>query len=333
MTRPLQRTGIGVCAAAGLLWVALPLLGSATFNDWVFRTSTLIMLATSWNMMANAGLISLGHSAFWGMGSYAAVLAANRWGLPLAGSLSVAIAVGVALGVAVATATGALRGIFFAIATLALAEGLRALAFVIPGVTAGAAGLFLAPALRPNRITLDIMAAALAVVSVAVAALLVRSRSHYAFRAMRSNESGCQMLGIDPRRFRIAVVSLSGAIACCAGGLNALFGGFLDPDIAFTLTFTIQAQIATILGGIHLVLGPVVGSILIVALSDGTRLLLGNLPGASQLAYGLVLVLGVLFMDRGLCGWLMRIRWLRPALAEAAAPLAHELAHEQESAS
>ncbi len=296
---------------AGLAWLGLPLFGSATFNDWQFRTSTLIMLATSWNMMANAGLISLGHSAFWGVGSYAAVLAANRLGLSLLPSLAVAVGVGLVLGFVIAAVTGSLRGIFFAIATLALAEGFRALAFVIPGLTAGAAGLFLAPVHRPGRLTLDVTAAAAAALSVLVALLLVRSRSHFAFRAMRSNESACEMLGVNPRRFRIGIVSLSSAIACCAGALNALFGGFLDPDIAFTLTFTIEAQIATILGGIHLVLGPVVGSILIVALSDGSRLALGNLPGASQLAFGVVLVLAVMFMERGLCGWLAGLRWAR----------------------
>jgi branched-chain amino acid transport system permease protein len=298
---------------AAAAWLGLPFVGSAVLNDWQFRASTLIMLATSWNMMANAGLISLGHSAFWGVGSYAAILAASRLGLPLLPALCVAIGAGAVLGLIIGAVTGSLRGIFFAIATLALAEGLRATAFMTNGLTGGAVGLFLPQGHRPTRLMLETTAAGAAIAAVLVALLLVRSRYHYAFRAMRSNESACQMLGVDPRRFRIGIVTLSGAVASCAGGLNAWYGGFLDPDTAFTLTFTIQAQIATILGGIHFVAGPVIGSILIVGLADATRILLGDVPGASQLAYGIILVLAVLFMSGGLCGAVVRRLRTKPA--------------------
>src|SRR3546814_13392197 len=72
---------------AGILFSML-LIASASFdvpqvNNWLFRISMLIILATSWNLMANAGLVSLGHSAFWGVGSYAAVLVANTWGVSI----------------------------------------------------------------------------------------------------------------------------------------------------------------------------------------------------------------------------------------------------------
>ena len=93
-------------------------------NDWIFQICMLVMVTFSWNLMASAGLVSLGHAAFWGVGSYAAMIAASRLGLPLYAGVLLAVVVGAVLGCALALATGRLKGIFFAISTLALAEGL-----------------------------------------------------------------------------------------------------------------------------------------------------------------------------------------------------------------
>ena len=78
MQRPSNLT-IGLGLLAALCLVASTFWDAPQINNWLFRVSTLIMLATSWNLMANAGLVSLGHSAFWGVGSYAAIMAANAW--------------------------------------------------------------------------------------------------------------------------------------------------------------------------------------------------------------------------------------------------------------
>ena len=80
--------------AASLFCLVLPFYSTAVVNDWIVSAASLMILAYSWNMAANAGLISLGHSAFWGLGSYAAILTANKLGLPMVWSLVPAIAVG-----------------------------------------------------------------------------------------------------------------------------------------------------------------------------------------------------------------------------------------------
>jgi branched-chain amino acid transport system permease protein len=84
--------------------------------------------------------------------------------------------------------------------------------------------------------------------------------------------------------------------------MNCWYGGYLDPEVAFTLHFTILSQIAPILGGIYTVAGPVVGAIAIVGFSEGTRIGLGTVEGFSQLAFGVILVGCVLFMPNGLVG-------------------------------
>jgi branched-chain amino acid transport system permease protein len=304
-----------VFVSLGGALVASTFTNQPLLNDLLFRISVLIMVAQSWNLMANAGLVSLGHSAFFGVGSYASMLAANAFGVPLSGGLALAILCGAGLGVLLALATARLRGFFFAICTLGLSEGLRVTALMLPDLTGGAIGLFLQQEVRPGLHMIFFVAAIGAVVSVSIAAWLTRMRFHYACRAMRNHEGAAQMLGIDPQPYRSGVLALSGAMASCAGGVTAIYGGYIDPSIAFNLHVTIDSQIAPILGGMYTVAGPLIGAGAIVVLSEATRMLFGANEGVSQLIFGAILVLGILFMPQGVVGLWTRWRRRRAPLA------------------
>jgi branched-chain amino acid transport system permease protein len=121
-------------------------------------------------------------------------------------------------------------------------------------------------------------------------------------RAMRDSESAVQMLGVNPARFRIGVTTLSGAMASCAGVVSVWYTGYLDPGSAFDLKVTISAQIAPLFGGLYTIVGPVIGSIAVLALSEFTRLYFNYSGGVGLLVYGCMLVFGVLAMPRGLVG-------------------------------
>lgn len=285
----------------GLVFIATTFIDVPTVNDIGFRVSMLIIISTSWNLMANAGLISLGHSAFWGVGSYVGLLATNA-GIPLVISLILALIAGAFVGVLLAFATARLRGFFFAICTLGLSEGLRVTSLMLPDVTGGAVGIFLSSAARPSSPTLFLAGAIGAVATVLLAVWLTTTTFQYACRAMRSHEGAAQMLGIDPRRYRTIVIALAAALASAAGAINSLYGGYLDPSIAFSLKTTIESQIAPILGGLYTIAGPVVGSALLIGLSEVTRSLFGSNDGVSQLIYGAILAAAVLFMPFGLVG-------------------------------
>jgi len=298
--------------------ILLPLVAPPIVNNMILRIGSLVMLAISWNLAANAGLISLGHSAFWGLGSYAALLVANRLGWPFFASLVPAMLVGALAAAAIAVITGRLKGIFFAIAMLALSEGLRVIAVMTPGFTGGGAGIFIDQALRPSTQTVALVTAVCAVGSALVAYMISLTPFHYACRAMRNNESASEMLGINPLRFRIAVLSLSGAMASLAGGINIWYSGFLDPAIGFDLHITILAQIAPILGGIHTLAGPIIGAFATIGLSELSRILLGE-HGISLLVYGVILVFSILYMPKGIYGtWLAW--WERKPTATEPAP-------------
>ncbi len=292
--------------ALAIFTLAVPFLGHPGLADTAFRTCTLVMIAISWNMMAGAGLISLGHSGFWGVGAYAAVLLANSLGIPFFPSLIGAIVGGALIGLGLASITGRLKGIYFAIATLAMSEGFRVLAIMLPELTGGAQGVYLNSDLFPGSTTVYAMASAGAVIAALVSWALSRTRSHYAFRAMRANERAAQMVGINPMRYRMLIVTISGAMASYAGAISSWNGGYLDPAIAFSLHTTVMSQIAPILGGIYTLSGPILGTIATMALGEATRLWFGSLEGVSLLFFGIALVACVVYLPLGIRGGLDR---------------------------
>jgi branched-chain amino acid transport system permease protein len=179
---------------------------------------------------------------------------------------------------------------------------LRVIALMCPEITGGAAGVFLDNRLRPPQSVLYLAGFGGAAVCIAIAYAISRTRFHYACRGMRSNELAVQMLGVDPRLYRFGVMAISGAMASLAGAIYASYGGYLEPELAFSLHFTILSQIAPILGGIHTLAGPVIGSVAIVFLSELTRIWLGMREGWSLLIYGVILVVCIMFMPRGIAG-------------------------------
>jgi branched-chain amino acid transport system permease protein len=214
------------------------------------------------------------------------------------------------LGAGLALITGRLRGIYFAISTLATSEGLRVLAVMLPDITGGSNGIYLDTTLSPGPLTVNVAASIGAIVAMLVAWIIAQSRYHFALRAMRSNESASQMLGIEPLRHRVGIMAVSGALASLAGAISMWRGGYLDPSVAFDLLTTINAQIAPILGGIYTLPGPIIGAVAAVALGELTRIFLGQFVGVSLLVFGMVLILLVLWLPNGIYGAL-RQRLLR----------------------
>jgi branched-chain amino acid transport system permease protein len=303
-----------VCFIAILLGIAI--WGDAQVLDLLLRTQALILLALSWSLAASAGLISLGQTAFWGVGAYLGAFSANVLGVPMLAALPIATLGGALLGTVLALITGRLRGIFFAICTLAVAEGLRVVALMLPNLTGGATGLFLVQEQRPSPQVVCLAGIVCVAIAVSITLHLFRSKFFYATRAMRSSEPTSQMLGVDPRFYRICTLAIGGGMAGCAGSLSFFYSGYLDPGVAFSLGVTIQSQIAPVLGGVYSAAGPIIGSIAVVGLSEATRLLVGGRAGLSLLMFGLILIFSVLFLPRGLYGevnatiqrWLTRRR-------------------------
>jgi branched-chain amino acid transport system permease protein len=297
--------GIAPWLAALALFAAAPLAGSAYLLDFGIRVATTMVVAVSWNLAAGAGLISLGHAAFWGVGAYAGVLVLGRTHSTTLGVLAGAVAA-LAVGLLLGVVSARMRRFYFAIATLAYAEAFRIAAITFPGVTGGSVGLFMPAAAVPPPVVIFYAVLGIAALWVVVSLVVARRRAGFAFSAMRDNEDAAMSLGVNPFRYRLLALALSAAPVGGAATLATTYSAFLDPDIAFDPAISIEAQIATIAGGIYSLPGPVVGAVVVTTLAEVARQAFGA-QSASLLVFGVVLVVLILFLPGGVAGGLRRL--------------------------
>lgn len=304
-------------AAASLLGLLaiLPAVGSNLVLNFVMTALIVALAAQGWNLLAGfGGQFSFGHAAFFGIGAYVdAVLqarfAVNAW-LACAVAIGTAGAFGWGLGAVVFRAR--LRGSYFALITLAVAEVLRICANAAP-LTGGAAGLLLKLDARPANFQFGSRAVfvwiALAAVSgvLAFTAWIVRGRFGAYLAAVRENEEAAQAAGVDTLAIKGRAILLSAAITGVAGCLYAQYFLYIDAPLAFGPRMSVEALLAAIVGGIGTVLGPVVGALALHGLGEATRLLAGErLVGLDLVLFGCILVAVIAFAPAGMVGALRR---------------------------
>lgn len=284
-------------------------------------------VASAWNVAGGyAGQISLGHSAFFGLGAYSAALLGTRWDLsPWVGVLVGALAA-TAAGLAIGYLSNRLRGPYFVMATIAFSQVLLIVASRWRGFTAGSEGIPVP--FRPGFWTLGIadkrawvyLMLGLAVALYLVQVYLERSRRGFQLAAVREDEDAALSLGVPARRLKVAAIAASAALAAVAGALWAPYVGFVDPFYVFSVDLSVRFALAAIIGGLGTALGPFLGAALITTLETYLRARFGGvgagLVGIYLIIYGCALVLVVRFAPQGLVGWL-RERWRRRRLAGA----------------
>jgi branched-chain amino acid transport system permease protein len=280
--------------------------------------------AVAWNLLGGyAGQFSLGHAAFFGIGAYTSSLLLLGTGLtPWLGMLA-----GGALSALFALVIGylaiRLRGPFFTLATIALAEVLQILAVYFRDVTGGSQGLSLPFAASVARFTFDDKRAyALAGLGFLMLALLVtylieRSRLGYYLVAIREEEEAARAVGVPVLRVKLLATAVSAFLTALIGTFYAQYVLWIEPDHTFSLDVSVQFALIAIIGGLGTLLGPVLGAALIIPLNMFLRAWLGaSLTGLYLVVYGVVLILVVLYARQGLVvearGWLAR---RRPAVA------------------
>ena len=298
---------IGCAALVGALTIAVD---SGVWLTFVMMALYASLLALAWNMLGGyGGQFSFGHALFFGTGAYVQAIAQvnfelNPW---LALVLAVLAAAGVGLFVGALTFRYGLKGSYFALVTLAFAEVFRVLA-VSFGFTGGGVGLMLP--LRESFANMQFgsrkgsiaLVLGFVVAAMLVTAWLRHSRFGAQLQAVRDNEDAARALGIDPLRTKLSACVLSAAFMGAAGAIYVQMFQYIDPAIAFGPTTSVEALLGAIVGGMGTLWGPVLGALALHVLSDLTRNLFGALPGINMVIYGLVLVVIVMFMPRGIAG-------------------------------
>ena len=310
MKRWLQLAGLAVLVAVPLLHPPLYFLHLGIL--------VLIwgMIGTAWSCMGRFGLVSLGHGGFLGAGIYTVALLWNLYGLtPWLG-----IPIGIALSLLLALAIGlpAFRfrvvGHYFALITLALGEVVRLSIIAARAVTGGSLGMTPNRAQPPTDISWYALQFAEKKYFYFIAlggwlfALWVwhridRSMSRSALEAISEDEVAAASLGIHVTREKLRVTLISAALTSAGGIMLGLYNQYLNPESLAGIGISLEIVFAAIVGGMYSAPGPIIGSLLTIGFREGLRTYFGvQLIGMAETIYGLLLIVFIIFMPRGIYG-------------------------------
>lgn len=302
-TRPLQHL---------LLWagvaVLLALVPAFTQRkdilNLIFLIFLNIALAQSWNLLAGyTGQINLGHAAFFGAG---AMVTRTLWikGLnPILGMFAGGVTA-LALGLIIGGPAFRLRGAYFAIGTLGLAEIFRiTVGNLFPSVSTLPAGYLSTYSLLPRYY----MAFVLAIAAIVMVLIMTSSRLGLGLMAVREDEDAAQATGVSALKHKLISLSLSTFFAGLAGGTFAFYHASYYPQFPFSPIWTFDALLITFVGGVGTIIGPVVGSVFYVLIKEVLALALVEVH---LLIFGSLFVLVVLLLPGGLIETFARLRRL-----------------------
>ena len=296
-----------VSAAIVLLFPAAGLILGDYALEIGLRLLILIVLAEAWNLLAGyTGLVSLGSSAFFGLGGYALMELMNGAGMGLAATLALSgIGAGL-LALLVSPAVFRMRGLYFTVGTLALGEALRMLMVNLP-YFGGASGLFLDGDPVPTSV-LYLYACGLFAAATLVMSVATQTRFSVILRAIRDDEDAASQFGVRAFRVKLAAFVAASVLMGMAGGLQAYKLGAVEPYGMFSLGWSVDTLSIVIIGGLGQRLGAVVGAVFVVALGE----LLADYPELHIAITGAILIAVIRFAPRGLCGLAARFIGRRP---------------------
>jgi branched-chain amino acid transport system permease protein len=264
-------------------------------------------IGQSWNIAGGfAGQLSFGHVAFFGVGAYASTIVQMRFGFNPWMGLPVSALAGAAAGwlIAVLSFRAGLKGSYFALITLAFAEVFRIISNSVE-ITGGGLGMLIpmkqtaANFQFGDRRVFYFIILALTVVSVALALWLKASRFGARLAAIRENEDSARALGIDTFAEKTKIMMISGAIAGTGGCFFAQYFLYIDPSIAFGVDKSVEMLLVSMIGGAGTVYGPLIGAVLLAAVSEVTRAWF-TIQGLSLVLYGALLVVIIAYLPNGL---------------------------------
>lgn len=269
-----------------------------------------VMLATSFNLIVGyVGEFPLGHTAFFGIGAYAAALLSVDLGLPFYVTVVAAAILAALAGLLIGAVTLRLRGPFFVIVTLCFAEVLRLIANNWVDLTNGPMGIsgIAKPSwasgtdILQQKIAFYYVGILLAALSLFVSYRFVYSNVGRAAIAVRENRFVAQSVGIWPFYFGLVTFVLAAAISGLAGGFYAHYFTYVGPEV-FGFSFMITMIIMVLAGGKGTLVGPVVGAVIVVVLEEYLR----DFKELRFSVFGLIVIGVVIFLPRGLMGFITR---------------------------
>jgi branched-chain amino acid transport system permease protein len=323
LPRPVWGRHLVAVAVLAVVLVPLPLVLPAAQQSVAVRVLIFAILSIGWNVMSGfGGMFSFGHAAYFGLGAYVSVwLLVERGISPWIGMLAgMVVAAAFAVLIGFLALRYRLKGAYFALATFAFAEMLRLIAINSDLVNRAVGyNVPLRPEpswaymqFEPGSANYFWIALALTVAALVTTILFLRSRQGRFTVAVRDDEDAAAALGVPVMRTKLITIALSGAISSVAGTFYVQYYFFVDPDVAFGNSVSIQAILPAVIGGVATIWGPVIGAAVLGPLNDVTATLLRNPPpaldflqgraGLDVVLYALLLILIVLLLPQGVYG-------------------------------
>ncbi len=292
----------GGMVALALVIVLLPLfLHNAYHYDVVIHIGINAVVVVGLNLLVGyAGQISLGHGAFFGLGAYVSGILTARYHWPALAALPAGLALAGGIAFAVARPILRLSGHYLAMATLGLGIIISIVIATEDWLTGGPDGMSVPPltilgwVVQGERLWYWIIGGLL-LLSVWLALNIIDSPAGRALRAVHGSEVAAQVVGIDTTHYKVLLFVLSAVFASVMGSLTAHYSGFITPSQAGFL-HSIELVTMVVLGGMASTYGAVVGAALLTLLPQ----LLSNFEDLEMVVFGLIMMLTLIFMPKGL---------------------------------
>lgn len=296
---------VGAVVVIALSW----LMALSGMNEYFFFAGFVVLqfviLATAWNILGGyAGYVNFGTAAFVGVGAYTAVLLFKSVQAPLLLQLLAAAAVGGLLGLATGLLTLRLRGIFFAIATVAIIVIMETV-IVNWRYVGGATGVQLMrpPVAEPFSTytrMLFVLMTVLAVLAVSIARYVQVSWIGRGLRALRDSEEAAECCGVPTLKLKLLICTVSGALMGAAGAPLPMYLSFVEPASSFSLNYSVSALAMAMIGGTTHWIGPVIGALLLGSIQQAVTVTISS--EINVLVVGVLLVLFVVAAPDGMIG-------------------------------
>jgi branched-chain amino acid transport system permease protein len=304
-----------------LRWVLLsglflvPLLGIGNYPLHLMILCLLwAFVYTGWAIMGRLGMVSLGHGAFLGIGAYGVVMAWNHWGVSPWFGLPFALALTalVAFVIGYPCFRFKIVGHYFALVTLALSEVVRLVIVALRDQTGGSLGA--TPQMQqgdsplwalqfPSKLVWFYIVLACWLAGLWVWTRVDRSMARLALQAISQEEDAAASIGMSVTRLKLSVTMVSALMTCVGGVLYAQYQQYVNPETVSGIGISLQMVFGAIAGGMFVRLGPTVGAVFTLLLAEGLRLAVGHdVHGLDSTLYGLMLVLFIIFLPKGILG-------------------------------
>lgn len=297
-----------------LLAFALPLvIRSATYLHILVLLYFYAYLTTSWNLVGGfAGVLPLGHAAFVGIGAYTSTVLSLQYGIsPWIGMLIGGV-IATCAGVLIGLPTFKMRGAYFALATIAFAEGFRVIIenidYIGPFNINGPRGLQIPPletgfanfmfaGKEPYYYIILLMLIGVLLLTYFIS----RSKLGYYLNAGGEEPEAAMALGVNVSRAKLIAMAMSSFLTAMAGTFYAQFSLYIHPKSIISLDLSFEIAFIALIGGRGSIAGPILGALLLRPVGDFSRIYFGDtLPGMHLIIFGLVLILVMIYQPRGL---------------------------------